>query len=392
LDFSFTAEQDAYRSRLRSWLAGNLPPGWGGTYSGPEDAFESAAFRKDWERKLHRAGYTAVHWPKEHGGQGLTLTHTLIVNEELGRVAAPEPFNIIGVETAGPMIQAVGTDEQKSRFLKRIAAVEDCWCQGFTEPEAGSDLGAIRTTATREGSHWIINGRKIWTSQAHAADWCCLLARTDPSAGKYGGMTVFALPMHLPGIDLRPLAQLNGRAEFNEILFDNVRVPLDHHIGPINEGWRVATDAVAKERALIRLYRQARFQNELEHMVGVALSRPRGRAVAEESYFRQELAAVYSLLRIHRLHNLKLVSRLEVGETIGAEASIVRLFWGELRQRIGHLGLEVLGTDAMLDDERTPGGARFQDVYLMSRADTIFAGTAQIQRNVIAERVLGLPK
>ena len=392
MDFSFTPEQDEYRATLRAWLADNLPDGWGGDYNGPEDAVECADFRKAWERKLHAAGYTAIHWPKEYGGQGLSITHALIVNEELGRVAAPEPFNIIGMETAGPMLLAIGTPEQKARFLKRIAAIDDCWCQGFTEPEAGSDLGALTTSAVRDGNAWVINGRKIWTSQAHAANWCCLLARTDPAASTYKGITVFAVPMDAPGIGLRPLAQLNGRAEFNEMLFENVRIPPDSHIGPVNEGWRVANEAVAKERAMIKLYRQARFQNEFEHMLRAAIAGPQGRRLAAESYFRQQLAEVYSLLRIHRYHNLKIIARLEAGETIGAEASIVRLFWSEMRQRIGHMGLEVLGSDVLVDDRDTVGEARFQDVYLMSRADTIFAGTAQIQRNVIAERVLGLPR
>ncbi len=205
-------------------------------------------------------------------------------------------------------------------------------------------------------------------------------------------MTIFAVPMNAPGITLRPLAQINGRAEFNEMLFESVRIPLDSHIGPVNEGWRVANEAVAKERAMIRLYRQARFQNEFEHMLHVAIAKPQGRQLTEDSHFRQQLAEVWSLLRIHRYHNLKLIARLEAGETIGAESSILRLFWSEMRQRIGHLGLEVLGTDLWVDDLESVGESRFQDIYLMSRADTIFAGTAQIQRNVIAERVLGLPR
>ncbi|MGE0383369.1 MAG: acyl-CoA dehydrogenase family protein [Gammaproteobacteria bacterium] len=392
MDFSFTPEQEAYRARLRAWLSRNLPAGWGGTFNGPEDPLECAEFRKAWERRLHAAGYAALHWPREYGGQGLSVTHTLILHEELGRVAAPEPFNIIGIETAGPMLLAIGTPEQKARHLPRIVAVEECWCQGFTEPEAGSDLTAISTRAERDGDAWVVNGRKIWTSQAHAADYCCLLARTDPAAKYSKGITVFAVPMKTPGIHLRPLAQLNGRAEFNEILFENARIPLDSHLGPVNEGWRVANEAVAKERAMIRLYRQARFQNEFEHMLRAAAAAPRGRRLTESGDFRQKLAVIHSLLRIHRYHNLKLIARLEAGETIGAESSIVRLFWSEMRQRIGHLALDVLGPDAVLDDAGTPGEARFQDVYLMSRADTIFAGTAQIQRNVIAERVLGLPR
>jgi len=392
MDFSFTPEQNAFRAEVREWLAGNLPSGWGGNYNGPDDAEECAEFRLDWERTLYRAGYAVVHWPKEYGGRGLTITHHLIVNEELGRVGAPEPINLIGLETAGPMILAIGTEAQKARFLRRIPAVEDVWCQGFTEPGAGSDLGALTTAAVREGDQWVINGRKIWTSFAHAANWCCVLARTDVSASRFKGMSILAVPMDCPGIELRPLAQLTGRADFNEIVFSDVRIPADSLIGPLNEGWRVANEAVAKERALMRLYRQARFQNEFEHMLRAALATPEIRALAAGGHFRQEAARIWSLLRIHRYHNLKLIARLEAGESIGAEASFVRLHWSEMRQRIGHLGLQVLNSEGAVDDAQTVGGSRFQDVYFASRADTIFAGTAQIQRNVIAERLLGLPR
>jgi len=392
MDFSFTPEQNAFRAEVREWLAGNLPSGWGGNYNGPDDAEECAEFRLDWERTLYRAGYAVVHWPKEYGGRGLTITHHLIVNEELGRVGAPEPINLIGLETAGPMILAIGTEAQKARFLRRIPAVEDVWCQGFTEPGAGSDLGALTTAAVREGDQWVINGRKIWTSFAHAANWCCVLARTDVSASRFKGMSILAVPMDCPGIELRPLAQLTGRADFNEIVFSDVRIPADSLIGPLNEGWRVANEAVAKERALMRLYRQARFQNEFEHMLRAALATPEIQALAAGGHFRQEAARIWSLLRIHRYHNLKLIARLEAGESIGAEASFVRLHWSEMRQRIGHLGLQVLNSEGAVDDAQTVGGSRFQDVYFASRADTIFAGTAQIQRNVIAERLLGLPR
>ncbi|MBG6119998.1 MULTISPECIES: acyl-CoA dehydrogenase family protein [unclassified Sphingobium] len=393
MDFAFTPEQTAFRMELRAWLRDNLPAGWGGTFQGPEDPHENAEFRRAWDRKIYEAGYNAVHWPKEYGGRELSIFHTLIVSEELGRVAAPEPFNTAGTETAGPLLMGAGTDAQKARFLPRIAAVEDIWCQGFTEPEAGSDLSSLKTRAVRDGDAWVIEGRKIWTSHAREADWCVLLARTDPDARTSGALTVFAVPMHTPGIEVRPLRQITGRADFNEILFDNARIPADSPIGAVNDGWRVANQSVARERTLIRLYRQARFQNEFEHVFRAAMTRRRGAGVvADDADFQQQAAEIFAMLRIFRIQNLRLLSRLEAGETVGAEASFLRLLWTEARQKIGQLGLDVLGEDAVLNDGETCGEGRFQDVYFSSRADTIVAGTAQIQRNIVAERILGLPR
>ncbi|MDR5804825.1 acyl-CoA dehydrogenase family protein [Caballeronia sp. LZ001] len=393
MDFSFTEEQTSFRMKLRAWLKDNLPSRKTLRYDSPGSMERTEDFRKDWERKLFEAGYAVVHWPKEHGGQGLSATYNLIVSEELGRIAAPEPFNTAGTETAGPLLMAAGTEAQQSALLRKIAGAEDIWCQGFTEPEAGSDLASLKTRAVQDADGWIINGRKIWTSHAHVANWCCLLARTDPEAPTKRAMTVFIVPMSAPGIMVRPLNQLNGRAEFNEILFENVRVPADNHIGAVHDGWRVATEAVARERALIRLYRQARFQNEFEHIFRAALvRRTRTGRFADDGHFRQQAADIYGMLRIFRVQNLRLLSRLEAGEQIGAEASFLRLLWSEARQKIGHLGLDVLGDDCGTEDEESIGAGRFQDIYFMSRADTIFAGTAQIQRNIVAERILGLPR
>lgn len=396
MNFDLPPDLLSWQAEARAWIAAHLPKDWGGDFAGPRDPVEEAQLRQQWERDLYGAGLHVVHWPSAYGGQGLSYLHHLLLNEALGAVGAPEPLNIAGLELSGPLIMAAGSEAQKSRFLPPMASAREVWCQGFTEPEAGSDLAAIRTTARRDGDSWVIDGRKIWTSQAHVAQWCCLLARTDTAAARHKGLTVFAVPMDTPGVRVTPLAQINERSDFNEVLFDNVRIPLDHAIGPVDDGWRVANESVAKERAIARMYRQARFQHEFEHIVRVARQQalpgdPR-RKVIEDSAFRQRMAGIYALLRIHRAHNLQTISRLEAGEDIGAESSYIKLLWSDMRQQIGALGIDVLGPDAIANDASSPGEAHLQDVYFLSRADTIFAGTAQIQRTVIAERLLGLPR
>ena len=393
MDLAFTPGQQEYRAQVRSWIAGNLPAGWGGTFSGPEDIAESARLRQDWERALFKAGYNGVHWPRAYGGQGLDYIHHLIVSEELGRVAAPEPVNIAGMELAGPIILAVGTEEQKQRHLPRIVACDEIWCQGFSEPGAGSDLAALSTRAERIGDSWVISGHKIWTSYASVAQWCFLLARTDKDAPRHKGITMFLVPMEAAGITVKPLEQINGRTEFSELFFDDVRIPAAANLGPVNDGWRVANEVLAVERGTNRLYRQARFQNEFEHLLSSALQTPALRSRLEpHSALRQRFASIYAKLRIHRLHNLKMIGRMDAGEKIGVETSYIKLFWSEMHQELGELALDVLGAEAALNDALSFAEGRFQDVYLTSRATTIYAGTAQVQRNIIAERLLGLPR
>lgn len=396
MDFGFSPEEQAFRAEVRAWLQANLPDGWGGDFAGPQDAIEDARLRQQWERKLHAAGYHVVHWPREVGGKGRPYLYHLILNEELGRVGAPEPLNIAGLELSGPLILAIGTPEQKARWLPAMAQAREVWCQGFTEPEAGSDLAAVKTSAVRDGDDWLLSGRKIWTSQAQVSQWCCVLARTDASVAKHKGLTIFAVPMDAPGVSVTPLDQMNDRNEFSEVLFEQVRIPANCVIGTVNEGWRGANESVAKERAISRMYRQARFQHEFEHIVHTAMRQPLAgdpsRRVIDDGAFRQRIARIQSLLRIHRAHNLQTISRLDAGEEIGAESSFIKLHWSEMRQEIGRLGMDVLGPDAQLNDAGIPGAGRFQELYFYSRADTIFAGTVQIQRSVIAERLLGLPK
>lgn len=385
MDVAFTPAQQAFRSSIRAWLAENLPAAWGGPrFTGPDDDAENARFQIDWERRLYAAGFQGIHWPKAYGGQGMTLVEHLIASEELGRVSAPEGINTLGKELVGPIVLALGTEEQKRHYIPRILRLDDIWCQGFSEPEAGSDLAGLRTRAVRDGDHWRINGQKLWTSFAHHANKCILLARTDPDAPKHKGLTLFLLDMEAPGVTVRPLRQITGRSEFNEVFFEDVRIPADAHLGRVNEGWHAAVGVLGFERATARFYRQSRFMAEFLQLAASLKDRP---GKASDAGLRQRAGALLAELRMHRLLNLKIASRVVNGQTIGSEASVVKLFWSEMHQRIMDFACEVFAEDFVLD---APEAERFRFLYLHIRAETIYAGTSEVQRNIIGERMLGL--
>jgi alkylation response protein AidB-like acyl-CoA dehydrogenase len=325
----------------------------------------------------------------------MTPVEHLIVAEELGRVAAPEGINTVGVELVGPILLGAGTEAQKRRYLPRILSGEEVWCQGFSEPGAGSDLAGLRTAARPDGGEeWVVEGQKIWTTQGHFADWCILLARTDPAAPKHKGLTLFLLPMRQPGITVRPLVDISGKHEVNQVFFDGARVPPGCVVGPVNEGWQTANKLLVHERGTNRIYRQARFAHEFRHMLRLAMEPDAGgaRRAADDPVLRDRLAEAWIDLLAHRCHNWKLVSRITAAEPIGAEVSFIKLYWSLMHQRLAALGLDVLGGDAVLTGPHSRAEGRFPDLYLQSRAETVYAGTVQIQRNIIAERVLGLPR
>lgn len=387
MDVSFTAEQEAFRLGLRAWIARELPADWAGPrFTGPADEDENARFQTWWERRLYDAGYQGIHWPTAYGGQGLGIVEQLIAAEEFGRASAPEGINTIGKELVGPIVLAVGSEEQKRELIPRLLRLDDIWCQGFSEPEAGSDLAGLRTRAVLEGDHWVVNGQKLWTSFARFANKCILLARTDPDAPKHKGLTLFVLDMQTPGITVRPVRQMTDRREFNEVFLDNVRIPAGMHLGGINGGWHAAVGVLGFERATARLYRQARFQAEFSELLRLLAARPEK---ARDGWFRQTVGTLAAELRMLRLLNLKTASRIATGREIGSEASIVKLFWSELHQRITTFALEVLGEDFAAG---APGVERFRYLYLQARAETLYAGTSEIQRSIIAERMLGLPR
>ena len=385
MDVAFTPRQEAYRAEARAWLAGNMPEGWAdGGFWPPLAEEEEQARLIAWERRLHAAGYSGIAWAEAYGGQGRDLFDELIVNEELGAASAPESINTIGRELVAPILLSVGTEEQKRRYVPRILAMEDTWCQGFSEPNAGSDLASLKTRARPDGDRWIVNGQKIWTSYAHFASHCILLARTDMEASPYRGMSLFIVGMDTPGVEVRPIRHMNGLRHFNEVFFTDVAVGADMLIGPLHAGWKVAVEVLGFERATTRLYRQARFTEELRALAGHADAS--GRLY---DAIRAEAGGILAELSIMRMHNLRFVSRLASGARIGDEASFLKLLWSNLHHRIARLALDILGPDL---DAETAIAERFRRVYFTSRGETVYAGSSQIQRNILSERVLGLPR
>ena len=396
MDFSYTPEEERFRAEARSWIRANLPPGWGRTVHESEDEDERYRFRLEWEKKLFAGGWAGLAWPREYGGRGATLVEQAILAEELASAGAPEGLNIIGRNLTAPTLMHHGTEAQRRRFLPKILSGEEVWCQGFSEPGAGSDLAAVRTTAIQDGDHFVVNGQKVWTSFAQYAQWCFMLVRTDPAAPKHKGISFLLVDMRTPGITVRPLRQISGESEFNETFFDNVRVPVENLVGPINEGWRIAMTTLAHERGPEdALARQIRFERELGQLLDVAATQKRGnRTAADEPALRQKLATSVIEIELMRLNCLRSFSRMIAGKPLGPESSFQKLYWSHVAQRMYETALETLGPTAPLA-KGDPAAAKrgvFQMSYLQSRAFTIYSGTSEIQRNIIAERVLGMPK
>lgn len=396
MDFSYSTEELRFRDEVRAWLADNLPAGWGETVFEPEDEDERAHFRLDWERKLFRGGFSGISWPKKYGGRGATLVEQGIFSEELARAGAPEGLNIIGRNLVSATLIHHGTEAQRARYLPKILSGEEVWCQGFSEPNAGSDLASIRCRAERQGDHFVVNGQKIWTSFAHYSQWCILLVRTDPDAPKHKGISFLLVDVRSPGITIQPLKQISGESEFNETFFENVRVPVENLVGELNTGWHIAMTTLAAERGPEdALGRQIRFKQELDRLLVTAREVHRdGRPAIDDPVLRQKLARSVVELEVMRLYCLRAFSRSIKGEKLGAEASMTKLYWSHVAQEMYETALEVLGPRALLThgDPQSPASGRFQLSFLHSKAFTIYSGSSEIQRTVIAERILGLPK
>lgn len=385
MNICFSEGQKQYRQDVRRWLETSLPGNWIEAAHWPLlPEPEERAFLVDWERRLYDAGYSGVAWPKAYGGQGLGPVEEFLVNEEMGRISAPESLNTIGRELVGPILLSVGTEEQKRHYIPRILRIDDIWCQGFSEPNAGSDLASIKTRAVRGDGGWILNGQKIWTSYAHMASHCILLARTNAVAKPHRGMTLFIMPMNTPGIEVRGIRHLNGQRHFNEVFMTDVRIEDGMRIGEIDAGWQVAVGVLGFERATTRLYRQQRFAEELRSLIRLARSNGSMTVAVED-----KMGEIAAELEVLRYHNLKFLGRICQGAKIGDESSLLKLLWSQIHQKIARLGLEVLGPDI---DADSPVAARFRKIYFIARGETIYAGSSQIQRNIIAERVLGLPR
>lgn len=385
------AGPDVYRRHARAWLQGHLPdfmrtdhPDWReATLS------ESSA----WEAAMHQAGLAGMTWPKSYGGHGLSLREHLAVNKEIGALPMPESVSSIGKELAGPIIMAVGTEEQKQAFLPEILAMRQFWCQGFSEPDAGSDLARLRTKATRDGEQWHINGQKIWTSGAAKAHYCLLLTRTGTVADKHRGLLMFAIPMDTPGIRVVPIKSIDGKTSFAEVFFDDVIVADSARLGAPDEGWNAAIRVLSIERATNRMYRPWRFECELRQLLAACKSDPQLAAALDDTYVHRRVGDF--LCEIDGLKGLVelTVDRMSRGETMGARGSLTKLYWSECHQAFTGFALSLL---SQVGPHSSPLARRahqaFTTAYLFARAETIYAGTTEVQLDVIAQRIMNLPK
>ncbi|HEY2427907.1 MAG TPA: acyl-CoA dehydrogenase family protein [Acidimicrobiales bacterium] len=388
MDFTFGTEDEQFREEVRTWLHDHLTGdfkalGTGNDLGGPDQL----AIRKGWEKELAAGGWVGLSWPRQQGGRAATLTEELIFNEEYARAEGPVRCGFFGEQLLGPTLMAFGTAEQQRRFLPGILHAEQFWCQGFSEPDAGSDLANIKTTAALDADGWSITGQKVWTSLGHIADWIFVVCRTDRSDGpRHRGLSFLLCPMDQPGVELRPIRQLTGTAEFNEVFFDGARTEADLVVGERGGGWRVVMGTLGFERGTAFLAQQLRFAREYEALVQAA--RLLGRTGDPD--LRQRLVRSYIGLEIMRLTGLRTVSQLLAGRALGPESSIGKLHWSRWHQQLGELAMDVHGTAATV---LAPGQlGDLQYTFLFSRAHTIYAGSSEIQRNIIAERVLGLPK
>ena len=391
MDLNLTTHEQQFRDDFRAWLKANAPAEWtGGGSTSSEDNDAYIKYLRDWQRKLYDGGWAGISWPKEYGGRGATLIEQSIFQAELARVGAPQLIGTIGLSLVGPTIIVMGTEEQKARYLPRILSGEEIWCQGFSEPNAGSDLAALGMKAARDGEDFIINGQKIWTSFAQMADWCLLLVRTDSDAPKHKGITCLLADMHSEGIGVRPLRQMSGDSGFNEVFFSNVRVPVAQVLGEVNKGWATGIAALMNERANLGTGIQVVFKRNLESLIARARTIERnGRPASEDPLVRQKLAQAYLELEILRLNTNRALTSLSKTGIPGPEGSTQKLYWSEMNQRTQQTAQEILGPYGQLSDFDK---GIWEYAYLRSRGNTIEAGTSEIQRNIIAERVLGLPK
>ena len=395
MDLNLTPEELAFRDEVRAWFDANVPKDWVQRRNAEESMQARFAYLRAWQKKLFDAGWAGISWHEEYGGRGASLMQQVIFIEEMARAEAPPMANVLGLGLIGPTIIAFGTEAQKKRFLEKILSAEEIWCQGFSEPNAGSDLAALSTEAKLDGDHFVVNGHKCWTSYGWAADWCELLVRTDPSIQKHQGLTALLVDMKSPGIEVRGLKQMSGESEFSEIFFRDVRVPVQNVLGKVNAGWKVAMGTLMHERGTFGAALQVNYQRNFKRLVEIARRIVRnGRPAAEDPVIRQKLAQCYAEIEVMRCNQMRAFSRINETGVPGPEGSIQKIFWSELNQRLQQVAMEILGPYGQLahgacdafDDGQWAYG------YLRSRGNTIEAGTSEIQRNIIGHFVLGLPK
>jgi len=382
----FSAEDEAFRKEVRDWLDDNLVGEFRalGARGGPGSEHEGFDVRLAWERRLGEAGWTGLGWPKQHGGRGATLTQQVIFNEEYVRAGAPARVGIVGEGLLGPTLIAFGTDEQQHRFLPPILKGEELWCQGYSEPDAGSDLANVQTRAVLDGDEWVVSGQKVWTSLAHWADWCFVLCRTNADAPRHRGLSYLLCPMRQDGVEIRPIVQLTGTSEFNEVFFDGARTARANVVGEVDGGWKVAMGTLGFERGVSTLANQIGFERELDRVIALA----RANGAAADPRMRQRLASAWIGLRLLRFNALRTLTAVEPGP----EASVSKLHWATWHRALGELAMDVRGISATVVDGTGYDLDDLQRLFLFTRADTIYGGSNQIQRNIIGERALGLPR
>lgn len=388
MDLRFSAAEEAFRADARAWLTDRLSGPFAGVRGrgGPGDEHSLFEERWEWERALGDAGWTCLAWPETYGGRDATLLEQVIFYEEYARAGGPGRVGLIGEGLIGPTILHFGTEAQRERFLPRIASGEELWCQGYSEPNAGSDLANLATRAHLEDDEWVIDGQKVWTSLAHFSHWCFVLCRTDRDAPRHRGISYLLVPMDQPGIEVRPIVQITGTSEFNEVFFDGARTAAENIVGEVNGGWRVAMGTLAFERGALTLGQQLTFMNEWREIIEVA----RRRGNVADPVVRQRLMQAWIELEIMKFTALRSISSLEDG-TLTRETSISKLYWATLHRELGNLAMDVLGPEAELADGAPYELSLAQRIFLFTRSDTIYGGSNQIQRNVIGERALGLP-
>jgi alkylation response protein AidB-like acyl-CoA dehydrogenase len=386
-----TAEDEAFRTQVRAWLTENLAGEFAGLrgLGGPGREHEHFEQRLAWNRHLAASGWTCIGWPEEYGGLGASLARQVIFHEEYARSGAPARVGHMGEELLGPTVIAFGTQAQKDRFLPPIAAVRELWCQGYSEPGAGSDLASVSTSAVPDGDDWVITGQKVWTSLATVADWCFLIARTEPGSRRSAGLSYLLVPMDQPGITVRPIRQLTGTSEFNEVFFDGARTPRDMVIGEAGDGWRVAMATLAIERGVSTLGQQVGYRRELEALIEIA----RDNGAARDPLLRDRLARSWIGLQVMREQVLSMLdSDDDGGSATAADASVVKLLWSRWHRELGELAMDVLGPSSMLALGPPYDLDDWQRLHLFSRSDTIYGGSQEIQLGIIAGRALGLPR
>ncbi|MGH2830591.1 MAG: acyl-CoA dehydrogenase family protein [Actinomycetota bacterium] len=386
MDFDLSPDDLAFRDELRAWLSAHSPP----DIDVAADFGQAEALRQ-WQRTLHEGRWVGIHWPAEYGGRGASLVQVAIYNEELARAQAPQILGRAGVNLVGPTLIAHGTEAQRQRWLQRILSAEDIWCQLFSEPGAGSDLAGLTTKAVKDGDTYRVTGQKVWTSYATFAAYGIALVRTDPDAPKHRGISMLAIPMDVPGVDIRPLRQITGESEFNEVFFDEAPVPAGNLIGEPNDGWRVAGTTLANERGTSFVWKEQVLHEVARDMLW---RRALDGGLAGDPLVRQKLAQSWMDVEVFRLHNLRTLTRLSRGEPIGAESSVVKLVWTQTTQRLYEMAGEIFGPEALVmpGDDNALDRGRWARGILWSRASSIAGGTSEIQHNIIAERILGLPR